>query len=310
MLPALLIFFILSLPAQAMAARKNPVPREDRKRRTSAGTRPSIPKDPPLIEQVYVPAGAVTLGSDKAEKDYAYSIGGPWARKWRWFDGEKRRHVFVEDFYIDKYPVTEGRYERFVRATGHRAPYISPEEYERQGFLVHPYAEVIPYLWKKDKDGSMKPPPEKIDHPVVLVSLDDALAYCRWRGSFDGTKKYSIPTEDQWEKAARGTDGRYFPWGNTWAPSRANIGATGPGGTTPVNRYPKGKSPYGVFEMAGNIFEWTSTPSKTDPKKYILKSCSWDDMPGLCRGAARHSRPKTSRHILIGFRCVSTQKDR
>ncbi len=300
---------LFSFAAPAMAAGKRPVPLE-KSAKEAQGKRPRIPTAPGKIEQVLIPSGALTLGSGAGEKAYAYSIGGPWAEKWRWFDGEKRRRVFIDDFYIDRYPVTEGQYEKFVRAAGHRAPHISRDEYQKQGFLVHPYTEVLPYLWKRDKDGTMKPPPDKIDNPVVLVSVDDAQAYCKWRGSFDGTKNYSLPTENQWEKAARGTDGRYFPWGNTWDPKRANIGATGPGGTTPVNRYPKGKSPYGVFEMAGNIFEWTGTPSEANPKRYILKSCSWDDMPGLCRAAARHSRPKTSRHILIGFRCVSTRKNR
>jgi len=301
----LLLSFAVPPAVPAMAAGKRPVPIK-RPAGEAHERRPRIPTAPGKIEQVFIPAGYVTLGSDAEERAYAYSIGGPWARKWRWFDGEKRRRVFVDDFYIDRYPVTEGQYEEFVRATGHRAPFISPGDYQRQGFLVHPYSEVIPYLWKKGGGNHPGPPPDKLDNPVVLVSVPDAQAYCRWRGGFDHSRRYSLPTEDQWEKAARGTDGRYFPWGGKWDPARANIGATGPGGTTPVDRYPNGKSPYGVFEMAGNIFEWTGTPSETGPKRHILKSCSWDDMPGLCRGAARHSRPKTSRHILIGFRCVST----
>jgi formylglycine-generating enzyme required for sulfatase activity len=302
------IFFFLFLPAVPLrAAGQKPETAKNAPGKTETAQKQPIPPGPRSIEQVFIPPGTVTLGSDKAEKAYAYSIGGPWAKKWRWFDVEKRRRVFVGDFYIDKYPVTEAQYAKFVRATGHRAPYISRDEYQRQGFLVHPYEEVVPYLWHETKDGPA-PPPDRLDHPVVLVSVDDASAYCSWRGRFDPGRAFALPTEDHWEKAARGTDGRYFPWGNRWDPSRANIGATGPGGTTPVDRYPSGKSPYGVFEMAGNIFEWTSTPAKDDPERHILKSCSWDDLPGICRGAARHSRQETSRHILIGFRCVSTPK--
>ncbi len=277
------------------------------------------PANPGEIEQIFIPAGKVTLGSDEKEKTYAYSIGGEGARKWRWFDGEKKRSVFVRNFYIDKYPVTEAQYFLFVIKTGHRAPFISEEDYKKQGFLVHSYREVRPYLWtmrSRDKQkyhGNRahkwsRPPKDKLKNPVVLVSLEDAAAYCRWRGTFEPKKTFTLPSEDQWEKAVRGTDARYFPWGNVWDNTRANIGSSTPQGTSPVERYDSGKSPYGVFDMAGNIFEWTSTPSENNPNRYILKSCSWDDEPGICRGAARHSRRKESRHILIGFRCVSVNK--
>jgi len=263
----------------------------------SAGT--AIPVKPAEIEQIQIPAGEVWLGSDAKEKKYAYSIGGPSARKWRWYDVEKKRKVFVDEFFIDKYPVTQAQYHEFVKATGHRAPYIGRKDYRRQGFLVHPYKEVIPYLWKNGK-----PPPGKSDHPVALVSIGDAWEYCNWRDGFQKERLIRMPFEDEWEKAARGTDGRYFPWGDKWDGARANIGNSGPNGTTPVNRYPGGAGPYGVYDMAGNIFEWTLTPLGPGSPRYVLKSCSWDDTPGLCRGAARHTRLKNSRHILIGFRCV------
>jgi formylglycine-generating enzyme required for sulfatase activity len=273
----------------------------------------SSKKEPhPLkIEQVLIPGGEVMLGSDEAEKAYAYSIGGEGARGGRWFDGEVKRRVRVEDFHIDKYPVTQAQYLEFVKKTGHRAPYISERDYIQQGFLVHPYSSVRMYLWKKGLKNRPVPPEGMLEHPVVLVSLTDAAAYCAWRGSFLPDRKFRLPSEDEWEKAARSTDGRYFPWGNEWDDELANIWRSGPHGTTPVTRHKNGRSPYGVREMAGNIFEWTLTPSRGGPGgregsgRFILKSCSWDDMPGICRGAARHGRPKDSRHILIGFRCVS-----
>ncbi len=273
---------------------------------------PHIPVNPHDIKQIFIPGGKVTLGSDERQTSYAYSIGGPWAKKWRWFDGEKKRDLFVGDFYIDKYPVTEAQYAQFVHKTGHRVPFISEEDYQKQGFLVHPYREVRPYLWDKATKamGGIMPPTDKLNNPVVLVSVGDAEAYCRWRGGFARKKTFSLPTEDQWEKAARGNDGRYFPWGNTWDESRANIWDSGPHGTTPVDKYDSGLSPYGVSDMAGNIFEWTGTPAEANPNRHILKSCSWDDKPGFCRGAARHSRLKTSRHILIGFRCTSVTNDK
>ncbi len=315
----LLLFLLCLIPGTgpSFAEGKNFARRE--RSQAAPQVKASIPANPRDIEQIFIPAGEVTLGSDKKQKSYAYSIGGPWAKKWRWFDGEKMRRVFVDDFYIDKYPVTEAQYFRFVRDTGHRAPDISESDYQKQGFLVHSYEEVRPYLWsvKSKETGGHgatetqrlpRPPADKLDNPVVLVSVRDAMAYCRWRDNFTHKKTFSLPREDQWEKAARGSYGRYFPWGDSWDPARANIGGTGPGKTTPVNRYDSGVSPYGVYEMAGNIFEWTATPAENTPNLRILKSCSWDDMPGFCRGAARHSRLKTSRHILIGFRCVSVVK--
>jgi len=310
-----ILFFCLLLSCDLSTAAGRRRELEINKSGSHAGAAAPIPAEPRDIEQIFIPAGSVALGSDKKEKAYAYEIGGEGARKWRWFDAEGKRRVFVDDFYIDKYPVTQAQYLLFVQKTGHRAPFISAKDYQDQGFLVHSYKEVRPYLWDsgtkwvKGPGGTRahrwaRPPSDKLDNPVVLVSAGDGAAYCEWRGKFDHNKTYNLPTENQWEKAARGTDGRYFPWGDSWDNRRANIWSSGVHGTTPVDRYKTGVSPYGVFDMAGNIFEWTVTPSEHDPARNILKSCSWDDMPGFCRGAARHSRLKKSRHILIGFRCA------
>jgi formylglycine-generating enzyme required for sulfatase activity len=266
---------------------------------------------PELPGQIFIPAGTVMLGSDEREKAYAYSIGGEGARIGRWFDIEEEREVFVDDFYIDKYPVTQDQYHGFVESTGYRRPFISESDYLRQGFLIHPYSSVKPYLWKRQsKGGPPIPPQDKLDHPVVLVSALDASTFCAWRGRDKPEKNLRLPTEDEWEKAARGSDIRRFPWGNDWDSTRANIWSTGPHGTTPVTKYEHGESPYGASDMAGNVFEWPRTPLKEGSTRNILKSCSWDDLPGICRGAARHSRPKKSRHILIGFRCASSASKR
>jgi formylglycine-generating enzyme required for sulfatase activity len=136
---------------------------------------------------------------------------------------------------------------------------------------------------------------------VALVNLDDAKSYCAWMGK-KLKRKYHLPTEAEWEKAACGIDGRIFPWGNEWNPDYLNSGER-IGSTTPVNRFPRGKSPYGVYDMVGNVFEWTA--SQWDDKNFVVKGCSWDDLPGTCRAAMRHGRPPQSKHILIGFRCVS-----
>lgn len=251
--------------------------------------------------QVYIPAGSFVYGSTRAEREFAYAIDGQVTRPHGWYEKETRGEAVTPDYCIDKLPVTHKEYERFVEAEGHRAPYISEEDYREQGFLVHPYASVKPYLWKGGH-----PRPEFAEHPVVLVSCGDAAAYCQWQGRIQG-RRYRLPTEREWEKAARGTDARFFPWGNGWDPDALNSGER-VGRTSPAGQFPRGASPYGALDMAGNTFEWTSTPwtaDKTGVKEFVLKGCSWDDRPGTCRAAMRHGRPDTSRHILIGFRCVS-----
>ncbi len=252
---------------------------------------------------VKIPEGPFWMGSDRAERDYAYRIGSRTARRWRWFDNweRQRKRVFLPAYFIDKNLTTHAEYRRFVWESGHRAPFISPKDYEHQGYLVHPYASVRRYLWIQGKNGRPTYPKTLKDHPVVLVSQSDAEAYCAWRGG-KSRAQYRLPTESEWEKAARGADARYFPWGSVFAPERLNYGYK-VRGTTPVGAYPKGASPYGVLDMAGNVFEWTSTPFS--PSKATMKGGgSWDDQPGITRAAARHGRDPSTRHLLFGFRCV------
>jgi len=259
---------------------------------------PSLYNDP---KQIIIPAGHVPLGSDAKEKALGYRLGGKAARKWRWFDQEKQRHVFLPRYAIDRFLVTQSEYEQFVMATHHRVPFITKTDYQKQGFLVHPYKSVKKYLWQNGH-----PPPSLRDHPVVLVSVDDAEAYCQWRGKQHG-RTYRLPTENEWEKAARGVDQQYFPWGNQWDPNRLNSAKKGPYHTTPVHQYPQGISPFGSYDMAGNVFQWTHTSAESQPQRNVLKGCSWDDKAGICRSASRHTRLKSSRHLLIGFRCVQLE---
>lgn len=256
---------------------------------------------------VWVEAGEYVAGSDTAERDYAYQISAEAAadseagvaqaeqrlRQQGWFDGEAdRQTASLPGFCVGKFLVTNQDYRAFVLATGHRAPGISESAYQEQGFLVHPYGDVRPFLWADSF------PEGKADHPVVLISYDDAVAYAEWRGARDGVS-YRLPTAAEWEKAARGTDGQYFPWGNEWQADATNWGERS-GDTNPVGAFPD-RSPYGVADMAGNVFEYTSTQQGG---KAVMKGCSWDDLPGFCRGAYRHTRPVDSRHILFGFRLV------
>ncbi|MBI4525901.1 MAG: SUMF1/EgtB/PvdO family nonheme iron enzyme [Deltaproteobacteria bacterium] len=251
------------------------------------------PHDP---KQVYIPAGEFWMGSTRKEREYAYRLDKEVTRAYGWYEKETRKKVKTGSYCIDRYPVTNSEYKEFMAETGRSEPFISPEAYQRQGFLVHPYEKVKEFLWQ-----NRSYPAGREDHPVVLVSLDDATSYCAWVGK-KMKRAYRLPTEAEWEKAARGTDGRIFPWGDEWHPSYLNSGES-IGSTTPVSRFPKGRSPYGLYDVIGNVFEWTASP--WDEKSYILKGCSWDDLPGTCRAAMGHGRAPQSKHILIGFRCVS-----
>lgn len=156
----------------------------------------------------FIPAGGFKMGSHGKERAFAYAMASEVVRRSRWFDIEEPREPFVEAYCIDKKLVTNREYQRFVRVTGHRAPFISKEEYLEQGFLVHDYdREVTKFLWRGDQF-----PSGTDDHPVVLVSVNDAEAYCRWRGEREG-RRLRLPTEAEWEKAARGDRWSVLPLG-------------------------------------------------------------------------------------------------
>ena len=245
---------------------------------------------------VTVPAGEFWMGSTPEEREYGYHLdeslhGSTVARRQNWFEVETRRRLDVPAYRIDRNLVTNADYARFVDATGHHAPFVDEETW--RGYrLVHGYARVLKFLWP-----DRRPPVGREQHPVVLVSHVDAAAYCAWRGA-------RLPSEAEWEKAARGADGRYFPWGNTFDAGLLNSEDRGPFDTVPVGQYPDGQSPFGVLDMAGQVFEWTATLFRTEPPRYVVKGGSWDDFPGVTRSAARHGRPPQLKHILVGFRCA------
>ena len=165
--------------------------------------------------------------------------------------------------------------------------------------MIHPYPRTRRHAWR---DGRL--PKGRADHPVVMVSHADARAYAKWLSSETG-RAWRLPTEVEWEKAARGTDGRHFPWGNTYNPTRLNSHDAGPFDTMPVGRFPNGASPFGLMDAAGQVFEWTST--RAGKARHRVKGGSWDDSGcGVCRPAAGHSRPDHLKHILVGFRLVTT----
>jgi len=192
----------------------------------------------------------------------------------------------LPDFFIDKYEVTNRDYNDFVNAKKHRSP-------------LHWEAGRIP----RRKD----------DHPVTFVDWFDANAYCKWQGK-------RIPTEAEWEKAARGTDGRAFPWGDEFDKNKANTPQYGHKGTMPVGVFEEGVSPYGVHDMAGNVFEWTQDwykaypgnqhPDPNEGERYrVVRGGSWFDCTFYKCGISAPTFNRIffnpySRNNNFGFRCA------
>src|SRR5262249_43556242 len=159
-----------------------------------------------------------------------------------WFREEgPQRQVFLGPFYLDRYEVTNALFERFVAAKSYR----TTAEVEGWGWVFHPgdgrREKVKGATWRGPDGPSTTATPT---HPVAQVAWSDPDAYCKW-----ATKR--LPTEAEWEKAARGVDGRRYPWGEEWSSSRAN-GDVAVKTTRPVGSYPTGASPYDIYDMAGN----------------------------------------------------------
>ena len=251
---------------------------------------------------IHVSGGPFIAGSDAAEREAGYRLdeaayGHTVTRDNRWYANERPRgSMNLPDYEIAQRPITNEQYAAFVAWTAHRAPDVDAAtwaSYRR----AHPYSRTRRFAWQ-----SGRPPAGRMDHPVVLVSYDDATAYAEWLTEITGDR-WRLPTELEWEKAARGVDGRRFPWGDEFDPTRLNSHDLGPFDTVPAGSFPDGASPFSLLDAAGQVFEWTSTPARRG--RHIVKGGSWDDKGcGVCRVAARHGRPSTIKHILIGFRLI------
>jgi toxoflavin biosynthesis protein ToxD len=261
-------------------------------------------------QMVTVPAGRCVVGSTPEERAAAYdayrdTAGRDTARARGWFEHEDDRHVVdLPAFRLDLMPVTNAAYAEFVAAGGAPAPTMDEATWKAQGFDQKWATEVARFVWH---DG--RPPPGREQHPVVLVTWPQATAYCAWRGTMVGAPR-RLPTAAELEKAARGPGGMTYPWGEAFDPDQLDSRVRGPDDTVPVGSFPGGQSPFGLLDLAGNVYQWTSTPwpPGADPKrakKMTVKGSAWDDWGGLGRGAQRHGRPKTVRHAIVGFRCAA-----
>jgi formylglycine-generating enzyme required for sulfatase activity len=251
---------------------------------------------------IAIPAGRFIAGSTPEERAAAYdaylsTAGNDDARVHHWFDREADRHsLMLPAFRIDLMPVTQAQFAEFVAAEHVAPPTIDEAGWRAQGFSQDFATQVSRFAWA---DG--RPPAGREDHPVVLVPWSDAARYCAWRGALRG-QRLRLPTADEHEKAAGWDGGLAYPWGNVFEPDKLNSAVHGPGDTTPVGTYTAGASPYGVLDLAGNVFEWTSTLADGD--QAVVKGSAWTEMAGVGRGASFDKRPRAARHVTIGFRCA------
>ncbi len=222
-------------------------------------------------QMVEVPAGPFFLGTTRKQaealaREYGYHVS--------WLSGEiPQRKVTLPAFRIDRYPVTNRQYAAFCKG---------------MAYAPRPH-------W-----NGPEPPEALLDHPVVCVNKADAEAYAQWAGK-------RLPTEAEWEKAARGEDGRLFPWGDTFDPEACqwDQGVDPRGlGTAPVAAHPRGASPYGVMDMAGNAAEWCAD-SPGPGSAFIKGGCWLTTRPINLRSAARNMSGFTNNaSAFYGFRCV------
>jgi formylglycine-generating enzyme required for sulfatase activity len=254
---------------------------------------------------IAIPAGKFVVGSTPEERgtaydDYQATAGKDVARTHHWFDLEPDRTVKELDaFQIDLMPVTQAEYAEFVITGKVPEPAIDEAAWRAQGFQQDFATEVARFVWH-----DTTPPNGREDHPVVLVTQPDAAAYCAWRGEMRGVAR-RLPTADEYEKASRGDNGLSYPWGNVFASDNLDSAVAGTRDTMPVGSYPKGASPYGVLDLAGIVFEWTSTPWPDGSGKLTVKGSAWDYFAGVGRGASAHGRAPAIRHAIIGFRCAA-----
>jgi len=201
-------------------------------------------------------------------------------------DEAPAHEVDVPAFEIDKFEVTNADFAQFVEATDYQT------DAEKTG---------LSRTWRDAAEG-------KDNHPVVYASWNDATAYCKWVGK-------RLPTEAEWEKAARGSDERLYPWGIEYDPNKVNGQDSGIRGTTAVGSFADGASPYGVLDMAGNVWEWTADwyeayPGSSYQSPYygeqfrVVRGGGWFETADFLRTTTRNATSDTAANDDLGFRCA------
>ena len=238
---------------------------------------------PTIDDMVLVPGGEFIMGKNGT-----------------FLDAAPEHAVWLDSFYIDKHEVTNAEYKRFVDATGHPAPFLDPEKYPRAkqfNWVDDTYPEGTELL------------------PVVLVNWYDATTYAAWRGC-------RVPTEAEWELAARSTDGRKYPWGDKWDSTGVWYRLNSFYGPHKINENSKDISPYGVTNMSGNVAEWCSDfydkdyyaeSPRLNPQgakvgsRKVVRGGSWQTANNeKLSSFYRDAQFASMKSIATGFRCVKT----
>ncbi len=239
-----------------------------------------------------IPGGSFVMGDDEGDAN------------------ETPKPASVGAFSLMRLEVTNRQFSVFVAATGHR----TDPETSGYGYVWDRTWERLPGADWRHPNGTGGSIGEIMDHPVVQVSARDAAAFCAWHG-------LRLPSEAEWEFAARGTDGRRYPWGDE-APeqgpdARANFGtvaccapdaADGYRRTAPAGRFSRGASPFGLLDMAGNVWEWSASRFPGRPEWVMLRGGGWGNNPYCLRSAYRHGNPPDIGLDMVGFRCAGDPK--
>jgi serine/threonine-protein kinase len=249
------------------------------------------PEIPPGM--AYIPGGRMRLGGDgEAQRGFG------------------RRLVEVEDFCLSRLPVTVSDYIEFlddIAVTDPDGARLRAPRLFADGPSLLPTCNgrfLLPSTSTRALDA-------QADWPVFGVSFDDALAFCDWKSLRDGLA-YRLPTETEWEIAARGADGRYFPWGNTWEPTYCNSAHARPGPPClePCGNHPTDRSPYGILDMAGGVSDWTiSAPREAvSDDLRVCRGGSWQHLDLRARLASRHLMWRSAVSVSVGFRLAYDPK--
>lgn len=248
----------------------------------------ALPSAEPPVGMRLLKGDITYLGTSEAEADeWTHTLGWPFAHA----EIPQTPHT-LNDFYLDQFEVTNAAYRAFVLAQGHPTPRNS---FNPEGLAI----------WKGTEFA-----PELAEHPVVNVNWHDASAYCRWLGK-------RLPTEAEWEWAAGGPSKRLWPWGDSVRGDELNSRETALGTTAPVNAFEQGRTPDGIANLGGNVWEWTSSLSlpypydvfdgREDPEAEgarVIRGGSWMDIQRSAHTTGRAELQPEVANVNVGFRCA------